>query len=413
MAQVIRGIVDAQAPGVFFGEGSQGVNYTQLIKEGPMQKLGRGRGLVSSILGKKWAARNFKLHEDKKVYYYDGTTPRGEFSIENGKFEKKSKEDADGHENAFEITTTKDEKITVCCETPEEMEEWLSKMKLVASGRWALYRFTDMIAQVAKIELTPPQKIDVEVDEEAFLAVMSADGYGADRMVEILQEYLKEIYGKIARFVAEDEEFSVLFKKLMFAYRIRVRKADDEDTSKGYYRTKFNADGELEIHYIKAWTNLGQLGDDLVYAVSVGQEVPYVVAKSIRIRTPALNSLLNSFEQLFGVSGVKYDYSVHENVKAMTGADYELTRFGEIVIQEHLTTLFQKMAHMVGSNMAFKPAFVKKWASKTIIIRPAANPDAQSTYYKASFTAEGSLLIEYKRFWCNINEIGADIPSLV
>lgn len=411
MAQVIRSIVDAQAPGLFFGEGSQGVNYTQLIKEGPMQKLGRGRGLVSAIVGKKWSARNFKLHEDKKVYYYDGTSPRGEFSIEGGKIVRMTKEDADGRENAFEITTAKDEKVLVSCETAEELEDWVSKLTLVASGRWALYRFTDMIAQVAKIELIPPQKIDVEVDEEAFKAVMSADGYTADRMVEILSEYLKEIYGKIARFVAEDAEFAVLFQQKMFAYRIRIRKADDEDTSKGYYRTAFNEQGELEIHYIKAWTNLGQLGDDLVYSISKGLEVPYVVSKSIRIRTPALNSLLSSYEQLLGITGVKYDYAVHENVKAMTATDYELTRFGEIIIQEHLTSLFQKMAGHVGGNMQFKANFLKKFTGKTIIIKPATNPAACARYYNSSFTAEGNLLIQYKSFWCNIGELGADIPE--
>ncbi len=411
MAGVIRDIVDAQAPGVFFGEGSSGVNYTQLIKEGQMEKLGRGRGLVSSLLGKKWAARNFKLHEDKKVYYYDGTTPRGEFSIANGKIVQVKKEDADGREFAFEITTADGEKVLVACETEPDMKDWINKLTLVASGRWALYKWTDLVAQYGKIELIPPQKIDVEIDEENLKAVMSADGYGAERMIEIVEEYLKELYAKIARFVAEDEEFSVLLRRKMFALRIRIVKCADSDTSKGYYRTAFNSDGELEIQFIKAWTNLNGLGDDLVHSISVGEDIPYVIAKSIRQRKPFLNAMLQSYEQLLGITGIQYDYCIKENMDAMVAANYEATRFAEIMFQEHLTPLIQRLARFVGEDPQFKSDFASKFSGKTIIIKPATDASKCKHYYNSSFTADGNLLIQYKSFWCNMNEIGNDIAE--
>jgi hypothetical protein len=410
MAGVIRDIVDAQAPGVFFGEGSTGVNYTQLIKEGPMEKLGRGRGLISSILGKKWAARNFKLHEDKKVYYFDGTTPRGELSIGGAKITRVKKEDADGREFAFEIAVG-DEKVLVACETEAEMKDWMAKLDLVASGRWTLYKWTDLVAEYGKIPLQNGQKIDVEIDEENLKAVMSADGYGAERMIEIVEEYLKELYSKVARFVAEDEEFSVLLRRKMFAYRIRICKCADSDTSKGYYRTAFNAEGELEIQFIKAWTNLNGLGDDLVYSISVGEDVPYVVAKSVRQRLPFLNAMLQSYEQLLGVTGIKYDYCIKENMAAMVAADYDANRFAEIMFQEHLTPLIQRLARFIGEDPQFKTDFNGRFTGKTIIIKPAANPDSCKHYYNSSWTAEGNLLIQYKRFWCNLSEIGNDIAE--
>lgn len=411
MAAVIRDIVDAQAPGVFFGEGSSGVNYTQLIKEGQMEKLGRGRGLVSSLLGKKWAARNFKLHEDKKVYYYDGTTPRGEFSIENGKIVRVKKEDADGREFAFEVTATDGEKVLVACETETEMNDWMSKLELIASGRWALYRWTDLVAQYGKIELVPPQKIDVIIDEVALKEVMAADSYGPERMIEICEEYLKELYAKVARFVAEDAEFAVLLKRKMFALKIRICKAPDNDTSKGYYRTNFNPEGELEIQFIKAWTNLSYLGDDLVHSISVGEEVPYVVAKSLRQRKPFMDAMLQSYETLLGVTGIQYDYCLNENYAAMLAANYEADRFAEIMIQEHLTPLIQRLARHIGEDQGFKSAFAGKFKGKTIIIKPATNPDSLPYYYSSSWTPEGNLLIQYKRFWCNMGEIGNDIAE--
>ena len=104
--------------------------------------------------------------------------------------------------------------------------------------------------------------------------------------------------------VAQDAEFAVLMKQKMFAHRIRIQKAttDNDTASKGYYRTVFNADGELEIHYVKTWTNLSDLGNDLCTSISVGEAVPYTIAKSIRMKRAMLDAQLQSFEQLLQIT---------------------------------------------------------------------------------------------------------------
>jgi hypothetical protein len=411
MASIIRDIADAQAPGLLFGEGSAGVNYSAIVKEGVLEKMGRGRGLVSAIVGKKWATRNFRLHEDGKVYYLEGTNPKGEFTVAKGPILQVTKEAADSREHAFEIPTTDGEKVLCAAETADEVADWLAKLELVASGKLKLFRHTDLLAEYLKIDLAGGRRISVDIDDADLLAAMQADSYEASRLVEIVEEYLKELNAKVVRLVAEDAEFAVLFRQKFTALRIHIKKAVDEDTSRGYYRTAF-VDGSLEIQFIRAWTNLSNLGEDLPVSISAGEAVPYSVAKSIRQRQPILDANLQAIDQLLQIQGVQFDYCLEENLKAMRAANYEDSRFADIFFYEHLRPLIERLARFIASDPQFRTDFNAKFVGKLIVIRPGV-ADTLDRYYQSSFTVDGNLLIEYKQFWCNINELGADLEKVI
>lgn len=410
MASVLRDVLDQQAPGVFFGEGAKGLSYATLYKEGHLLKLGRGRGLVSSIMGKKWAERSFKLYEDFRMQYCDGDVLRGEFPIDGAKAEAVDGEKAEGKEFAFEITTKESEKILLAAKDDAERQSWIKAVQDVSSGKFKLRLLLSMIAQ--QLKFPEGTTLNIEIDEPALQSVMSSDGYTADRMIEIVEEYLKSLHSHVARYVAEDAVFADLAQGKMDKLLIRVLPSSDSDTSKGYYRTKF-VNGELHILFIKAWTNVNYLAEDLTNAISEGETIPYKVYKSIRMRTPVMQSYLTSMETILGITGITYDYCVPLNFPAMVAADYGEERFGEIFFDEHLRQLCQQLAYKIGSNPSFKDAFVAKFTAKKIIIRPAAEPDMVQNYYDSSITPAGELLIEYRRFWCNLNNLGQDLDATV
>lgn len=411
MASVLRDVLDAQAPGVFFGEGAKGLSYANVYKQGNLQKLGRGRGLVSAIMGKKWAERSFKLFEDFRMQYCDGDVLRGEFPVDNARVEAVEGEKAEGKEFAFEITTKESEKILLAASSVEERNDWIKAVRDVSSGKFRLRLQLSLIAQ--QLQYPEGTVIEIEIDEPALQTVMAADSYGAERMIEIVEEYLKNLFQYIARYAAEDSPaFAELFQSKFDRKMIRVLPSPDSNTSNGYYHTKFT-NGELHILFIKAWTNVNYLGQDLVTSISEGEKIPYNVYKSIRQRTPVMQSYLTSIETLLGISGVTYDYCLVENFPVMIAADYGAERFGEIFFDEHLRQLCQALAYKVGGVPGFKEQFVAKFTAKKIIIRPAAEPDMVQNYYDSSFTPDGALLIEYRRFWCNLNNLGQDFEALV
>mmetsp|Transcript_27717 Transcript_27717/g.30272 ORF Transcript_27717/g.30272 Transcript_27717/m.30272 type:complete len:414 (-) Transcript_27717:1412-2653(-) len=413
MAGVIRDILEAQAPGVFFGEQAHGLSYAPLIKSGKLEKLGRGRGVIGGLMGKKWAERNFNVHEDFRMQYKDKDVLRGEFQLENSTIEPVEKEDerAGGKEFVFEVTTKDGEKVYFAASSEDERSEWVACLRDVSSGKFKLNRYLDLIRQA--LQFPEGTKLNVELNREDFLKVMTADGYGAERMMEIIEQYLVNLHSHLVRYIAEDAVFRDLFLARFDTKTIRLEKAADNDTSNGYYRTYFR-NGELQIHYVQAWTNVSQCGEDLVRSISEGETVPYLVYKSIRRYEPTLHSYMNGIERLFNITGVTYDYKVELNHPAMIAGGYTADRFGEIFIQEHLKTVIEKLSRLIAADpMNFMSAFTRKFQSKKIIIQPHPNPSNMNGYYQSSFTAQGDLLIQYKSVWTNINSLGDDIPSIV
>lgn len=411
MASVLRDVLDAQAPGVFFGEGAKGLSYANVYKTSNLLKLGRGRGLVSALVGKKWAERSFKLYEDFRMQYFDGDVLRGEFPINGAIVEAVEGEKAEGKDFAFTISTKESEKILLAAGSEEERQSWIKAIKDVSTGKFRLRLQLSLIAQL--LQYPEGTQLNIEIDEPALQSLMAADGYEADRMIEIVEEYLKNLYQHIARYAAQDNpSFAELFKSKFDRQMIRIVPAPDSNTSNGYYRTKF-VHGELHVQFLKAWTNIQYLGEDLVVSISEGESIPYNVYKSIRMRAPVMQSYLTSIETLLGITGITYDYCLKENFAAMLAANYGEDRFGEIFFDEHLRQLCQTMAYAVGHTPSFKAAFVERFEAKRIVLRPASDPDSLNSYYESSFTAQGELLIQYRRVWTNLNSLGQDLESLV
>lgn len=410
MAGVVRDILEMQAPGVFFGEQARVLSYAPLIKSGTLLKLGRGRGIIGGMTGKKWAERKVNVHEDYRLQYIDGDKLRGEINCDSAVVEPLAKdhEHADGKEFVFKIATKDGQELFLACETEDERQDWINTLNDVSSGKFKLNRHLQLITKLLEIE---DVKIKVEIDRPEFLQVMAADGYQSDRFVEILEQYIINLHSHLARAIAEDmSEFRKLFLSKFSKHVLRIVKSQSDDTSKGYYHTHF-VDGELQIHYVKAWTNVNALGEDLPYAISEGEPIPYVVYRSIRRYMPVYESYMKGFDNLFRVSGFSYDYCVEENYHAMVKGGYGPERFAEIFFQEHLKALIEKWTQQVAKDyQGFIPAFTAKLTNKRIVIRPAENPDAQSAYYESNFK-NGDLVITYKAVWTNISSICDDLPS--
>jgi hypothetical protein len=414
MAGVVRNILEAQAPGVFFGTQARALSYAPTLKTGTLQKFGRGRGVLGGM-SKKWAERKVVIHEDFRLQYHDGDKLRGEINLQEATVESVPKDDehAEGHEFGFRIHVKGDtETMLFSCENENQRQEWIAAIIDAASGKFKLNRYLGLIKTQLKIDET--QKINFEYDKEQFTADMKEDGYSADRLIEIFEAWLVPLHQHIARYIAEDgvqteSEFRKLFMSRFQNYTIRILKSESQDTSKGHYQCHFK-DGELQIHYVKTWTNIQTLGEDLIYAVSEGDEVPYIARRSIVRFQPVIDSYMKGFENLLKLSNCSYDYCIVENYHAMTKGGFTADRFAEIFIQEHLKTMIEKLTKFVAADyQGFIPKLTAKWTSHKLVIKP---DESQSDYYVTKFV-NGDLVITYKQCWTNLGQMLDDLPSKI
>ena len=70
------------------------------------------------------------------------------------------------------------------------------------------------------------------------------------------------------------------------------------------------------------------------------------------------------------------------------------------------------LTDLVKADPEFRADFVRGFTGKKIVIRLAANPHNIKDYYDSSFE-NGNLVIEYRRFWCNINNMGWDFEKIL
>jgi hypothetical protein len=224
---------------------------------------------------------------------------------------------------------------------------------------------------------------------------------------------LKALIENLKRHIAADDCFVQDFNAQFTGKTIVIKPAADPESVKNYYDASFTADGKLQIVYRSVWTNISNLGQDIPSCFSVNG-IPYVVVRSIRKYGQVLEDNLNCLESVLHCSDdLHLEPCVLENCLAMTNAGYDLERFGEIFFVEHLSALLANVQQQVAADNTFANEFLKYCSSRTIVIRPAADPASVEDYYDSSFTVDGKLLIEYRSLWTNIDRIGADLATIL
>ncbi len=262
-----------------------------IVKEGELLKCSRNRGLD----GEHFRPRLFKLFENAKLEYYDDGRLCGNFDIKNGSSQILSAQKCGEKENAFEITTSNGEKILLIAYSLEDLKEWIFWMELVTEGKYRWYRHVEALSGHLSLQLPLGQHLEVLFDEPALLAAMKSEGYGHDRLNELLEDYFKNLNNHIARFVLEDPTFAQLCRDKFTAYKIRLTQHCPTNDSANF-RTKFSDDGILEVYFSTIWSNVASVGSDLPTSLFVG-DIPYLAWKSRNCLQPALDDRIRTLEQ--------------------------------------------------------------------------------------------------------------------
>ena len=412
----------------------------QIVKQGELEKCSRNRGFFYSLSGKNYRKRMFKLFEDAKVQYFDGEVVRGEFSVIGGGFQALTPEQADGKENAFEITASDGEKLVAVADTFEEMEDWIFRLQLITTGKFRWYRHLDTLIDIISMQLPEGEHMQLTFEENPLIAAMKADGYGYERIDELLEQYMISLNNHVKRFVDDDREFAKLFQHKLFGHEIRVvpqiysrtssmkargslKSTDESGRSESAriesiklngpnFRTKFNEFGVLEIQYIKPWVDIQTLGFDLPDIIEVG-EIPYKVLKSMRQWKSAYDTNIRALERLLGIVCVSIEFCILENLNEMKKNNFEIEKFGEIFFEDHMRPMIEQFRRCIGENPLYSQLFSKRFVTKTIILRPAKQPEQVKNFYSSRFTENGDLLIEYRSLLTNIHCLGQDFSELI
>lgn len=147
-------------------------------------------------------------------------------------------------------------------------------------------------------------------------------------------------------------------------------------------------------------------------------DIPYATEKGLRALLPKRDENLQLINGVLGLSdgeGVVFLDHLAENVPAMIADGYGEDRFGDVFYNDHLSSLASRIQRLAEEEPGFVAGLnALFFGSRVISIRPTTNVDGMGDkYYQSTLTAEGNLEIEYRRFYCNLNEIGADLSVLV
>ena len=240
-----------------------------VVKEGILEKCSRNRTLASKIGGKNYRKRHFKLFDNAIVEYYDGNELKGDFLVSGGKVE----EIRTWKEFCFKITAWDGENIFLFANSAEDLTEWIFRFYLICSGKYRWYRHIDAIANLVSLTIPFGKHVQLLLDEQSILKGMDKDGYGPHRLDELLENYFQALYSHINRFVKENDKFAKWFCEKFTSLKIRIvpfsssttaAESADNSIEQVNFRTKFTAEGELEINYIKPWIDdITSLGNDL------------------------------------------------------------------------------------------------------------------------------------------------------
>ena len=246
------------------------------------------------------------------------------------------------------------------------------------------------------------------------LAKMNESNYADERFGEIMLDvHLKQLHEALQKLCKADSSFDEDFVARFAAKKIIIRPAADPDSVKNYYDSSFTADGEFLVEYRSIWTNINKLGEDIPKTLMVN-DVAYEVIFSIRQYSKTLEKHLDRIESILGMSeDIGFESCLRENLAAMEGTSYEQSRFGEIFFDEYMKPLVENIQRFANEDPSFAGKFKEFFSGKTIIIKPAADPNSVENYYESTFTDEGNLLIEYRSIWTNISLIGHDLATIL
>jgi hypothetical protein len=203
------------------------------------------------------------------MQYFEVGIVKGEFSIKQAVVTKIPSSDpiSEGRENVFQIETKEGEVVLISAETQEGADDWIQHINIVASGRWKLHQRLCILAKL--LGITSPPLIKIEIDATELMNRLLSAGYDSDRFSEVFFEaYFDKLISKVKCFMKSDPTFAQRFVTAFHSRTIRLQPADPP-LSSSYFRTSFNANGDLIIEFKEVFTNIHQLGSDLARSLPV------------------------------------------------------------------------------------------------------------------------------------------------
>ena len=397
------------------------ITMKQIVKQGELQKC-------SSGFFKSYATRMFKMFDDGKMEYYESNNKvRGAFSVVNCKLQALPSQMTAGKSHGFMILTSSGEKVIVVAHSVDDMNEWMFRIDLLSHGRYRWYRHIDALAGHLSLQLPAGERINVVMDEKSLAIAMQGEGYGPERLNELLEEYFRSFNTHVVCFISEDFGFAKFFDISFHSRTIRLvqspvplTSAQQSQSTGGSvsktattnFRTRFNSNGDLEIYYVKVWLNVKTLGSDLPYSIIVG-DIPYVVLKSMKQLQSTYKESVHTLEKLLGETGISVDFSIVENLQQMTKNGISEEHFGQIFLVDHMKQIIEQFSRVIESDHRFRELFMERLVSRKIIVRPSKSLDAVKNHYDSFFTEKGELVIEYDNLLTNLNALGHDFIQLI
>lgn len=259
-----------------------------------------------------------------------------------------------------------------------------------------------------------------EADLAANFDAMIADGYGADRFGDIFyNDHLSSLASRIQRIVEENPGFVSKFNALFHgadpeADGVRRRSISIRPTRNAdgmgnkYYMSSFTPEGNLEIEYCRFNCNLSEIGADL----------PALVKTISRVNAAAMAAAGGSdgqpseasqyprvlaIAELLGIEAPEFIDVVGDFAElsdSLEKSGYEIDRFEDIFYGTFMENLFDNLKGFVEEDpVEFLALFHSRFASKKIVLQPFTSEEADvvNGYYQTSFSADGALLIKFRR----------------